>query len=272
MDIFSVENEPREVTEIREKILNKFQDLLFVEESHQYFLNGEELPSVSHITHRFQEPFDELIVAENYALKNGETPQYWLDKWHFNSLKAMTTGTLVHSFGEANFYKKINRCDLIPKEVLCKFDKKHKWLIPTRTKEEAVLKFWEEFPKDLYPVLAETKVYKPHSYAGTFDLLAYYKHPTDDSKSGLVILDYKTNAKLEDEYSRNVGRMLYEPFSDLYSESKSLYTLQLSCYQIPLEDLGLKVIGRRLIWLTDDGNYELIPLIDVTKKLRKVLV
>ena len=42
MDIFSVENEPREVTEIREKILNKFQDLLFVEESHQYFLKGEE--------------------------------------------------------------------------------------------------------------------------------------------------------------------------------------------------------------------------------------
>ena len=47
--------------------------------------------------------------------------------------------------------------------------------------------------------------------------------------------------------------------------------LQLSCYQIPLEDIGLKVIGRRIIWLKDDGTYEKISLQDVTQKLRKTL-
>jgi hypothetical protein len=65
--------------------------------------------------------------------------------------------------------------------------------------------------------------------------------------------------------------MLLPPFEDLYDESLSLYTLQLSCYQIPLEDIGLKVIGRRIIWLKDDGTYEKISLQDVTQKLRKTL-
>lgn len=65
--------------------------------------------------------------------------------------------------------------------------------------------------------------------------------------------------------------MLYPPFDDLYDESLGLYTLQLSCYQIPLEDIGLKVIARRIIHLKDDGTYELIAVPNVTDKLRKIL-
>jgi hypothetical protein len=57
----------------------------------------------------------------------------------------------------------------------------------------------------------------------------------------------------------------------LYDESYGLYTIQQSCYQIPLEDIGLKVIGRRLIWLKDDGTYENVRLKDYTKQLREVL-
>jgi hypothetical protein len=45
----------------------------------------------------------------------------------------------------------------------------------------------------------------------------------------------------------------------------------LSCYQIPLEDIGLKVIARRIVWLKDDGSYELLALQDVTNRLREVL-
>jgi hypothetical protein len=60
-------------------------------------------------------------------------------------------------------------------------------------------------------------------------------------------------------------------FDDLYDESYGLYTIQQSCYQIPLEDIGLKVIGRRLIWLKDDGTYENVRLKDYTKQLREVL-
>lgn len=275
MEMFKIEGEPQEVTDIREKILNQFNDLEFIESSHQYFLPQKdgsklELQSVSHVTHQFQEPFDEELVAERYAKKHGKTKEYWLDQWKYKSLKATTLGTQVHCFCECMSYVKNNVPNLIPQEFKYRYIEDKNWLIPIHPKEEAGLKFWNEFPNNLWYVLAETKVYT-NKYAGTFDLLGYYKHPTDDTKSGLVILDYKTNVSLTKDYSRSQNKMLLPPFEDLWDESLSLYTLQLSAYQIPLEDMGFNIIGRRLIHLKEDGTYELVPLGDKTKELRETL-
>lgn len=198
-----VEGEPKEVTDIRNKILKEFKDLQFIEDGHKYYLNGQQLPSVSEVTHKFcQYPFDSEERATAYAEKNGETPQYWLDQWKFKNLKATTTGTLVHAYGESLGWLRARHPEFITEENKCKYIKEKNWLIPTRPKEEAVLKFWDETfsNENTYFVLAETKVYTGKNkkltnlrqdYAGTFDLLWYYKHPTDDSKSGLVVLDYK---------------------------------------------------------------------------------
>ena len=277
-----VKGEPKEVTEIRNKILNEFKDLQFIEDGHKYYLNGVQLPSVSEVTHKFKIEEDFNIIAERYAEKHGETPQYWLDKWKFNNLRATTSGTLVHSYGESLGWLRNGHPELITEENKCKYIKDKNWLIPTRPKEEAVLKFWDEVFKDenTYFVLAETKVYSgknkeltnlQQDYAGTFDLLWYYKHPKDESKSGLIILDYKTNASLTSDFSRNMGKFFTEPFGEMYDEALSSYKLQLSAYQIPLEDIGLKVIGRIIIWLKEDGDYELIPIDDYTERLRNAL-
>ena len=276
-----VPNEPNEVTEIRNKILTEFKDLTFIEEGHKYFLNGIQLPSVSEVTHQFcAYPFDEQAQAIAYAEKHGETPQHWLDEWRFKNLRATTTGTLVHAYGESLGWLKNGHPEFITEENKCKYIKDKNWLIPTRPKEEAVLKFYDELDKNLHFVLAETKVYTgknkqltnlKQDYCGTFDILFYYKDPRNDEKSGLCIFDFKTNKELRKDFSRENGRMLLPPFSDFYAESLSYYTCQLSCYQIPLEDIGLKVIARRIVWLKDDGTYELVPLQDVTDRLRLVL-
>jgi hypothetical protein len=73
------------------------------------------------------------------------------------------------------------------------------------------------------------------------------------------------------DYSRQHGKMCLEPFTELPDEPLSMYTLQLSCYQIPLMDLGVKVIEREIIWLKDDKTYEVIKLPDMTQKLREIL-
>ena len=276
-----VKGEPNEVTDIRNKILKEFKDLTFVEEGHKYFLNGVQLPSVSEVTHKFsQYPFDSEERAVAYAEKNGETPQYWLDKWRFTSLKATTSGTLTHEYGEGLGWLRNGHPELLPNSCKPKYIKDKGWLIPTRPKEEAVLKFYDELHPNLHFVLAETKVYTgknlkltnlQQNYCGTFDILFYYKDTNNDENSGLCIFDFKTNKDLRKDFSRKNGRFLLPPFGDLYEESLSFYTLQLSCYQIPLEDIGLKVIARRIVWLKDDGTYELLPLQDVTDRLREVL-
>lgn len=267
---FKIEGEPVEVTEIREKILSEFKDLTFVEEGHKYYLNGKELPSVSGITHKFcQYPFHEREQAEAYALKNGETPEYWLDKWKYNNLRATTTGTQVHSFLESYGWMKNGHPELITEDHKYQYIKDKNWLIPTRPKEEAGIKFFDELHKDLHFVLAETKVYSNKSeasnvsqqYCGTFDLLMYYKNPDDDSKSGLVIMDWKTNAELRKEYSRTHGKMLLPPFDGkYYEEPLSYYVLQLNLYALCLHGIGLSPVGLRVIWLKPDGTYELIPV------------
>ena len=281
MNKIMVDGEPKEVTKIRNKILKEFDDLVFVEEGHKYFLNGEQLPSVSEVTHKFsQYPFDSEERAVAYAEKNGETPQYWLDKWRFTSLKATTSGTLTHEYGEGLGWLRNGHPELLPNSCKPKYIKDKGWLIPTRPKEEAVLKFYDELHPNLHFVLAETKVYTgknlkltnlQQNYCGTFDILFYYKDTNNDENSGLCIFDFKTNKDLRKDFSRKNGRFLLPPFGDLYEESLSFYTLQLSCYQIPLEDIGLKVIARRIVWLKDDGTYELLPLQDVTDRLREVL-
>jgi hypothetical protein len=276
-----IKGEPKEVREIRTKILDSFNDLEFIEEGHKYFLHGEQLPSVSEITHKFcQYPFNETEQAIRYAEKHGETPEHWLDEWKFKSLKATVSGTLVHEYGESLGWLKNGHPKFITESCKPKFVKDKNWLIPTRPKEEAVLKFYNELHPNLHFVLAETKVYTgtnlqltnlKQNYCGTFDLLMYYKDPNNEEKSGLIIMDYKTNASLTKDFSREMGKFLLPPFGELYEESLSYYTLQLSAYQIPLEDIGLKVIGRRIIWLKDDGTYELIPIKCVTDRLRDAL-
>lgn len=267
--IIKVDGEPKEVTKIRNKILKEFNDLVFIEEGHKYFLNGEQLPSVSEVTHHFcATPFNDVEQAERYAETHGETAEYWLDKWKFTNLKATTSGTLVHEYGESLGWLKNGHPEKITESCKPKYIKDKGWLIPTRAKEEAVLKFYDELNENLHFVLAETKVYSNKSeeskvknpFCGTFDLLMWYQHPTDVSKSGLVVLDWKTNRELKKDFSREYGRFLLSPFGEMYEEPLSYYTLQLNLYSLCLAGIGLPPIGARVIWLKDDGTYELIPI------------
>ena len=275
-----VPGEPQAVTDIRNKILTSFQGLEFVDEGHKYYLNGEELCSVSSIASRYEHEFDSFERSIAYAEKHGETPEYWRDKWRFTNLKATITGTQVHSYAESLAWLKIGHPENITDDNKYKYIPDKNWLIPTRHKEESALKFWDEFPENTYVVLPETRVYSSpnpdlpkfkENYAGTFDLLLYYDNPKNPDKSGLIICDWKTNGDIYKEYSRTNNKMMYPPFDDFYDEPIGGYTIQLSCYQIPLEDIGLKVIGRRIIWLKDDGTYEIVPVNNVTKKIRKIL-
>lgn len=258
-----VPGEPKEVTEIRKHILHAFGDLEFVDEGHKYFLHGEELPSVSSIASRFESEFDTVAKATAYAEKNGQTPEYWMDQWKFTNLKATTTGTQVHGYAESLAWMYMAHPENIVDDQKYKYVEDKNWLIPTRPKEESALKFWKEFPKNTYVVLPETKVFNIGNtlkYAGTFDLLVYYKNPKDDSKSGLVIMDWKTNSSIYKEFSRMKQKMLAEPFQNLFDEPYGGYSIQLSLYILALEKIGMNVLGGRIIWLKDDGTYEIVSV------------
>lgn len=268
-----------EIQKIREKILETYTNkLIFLEGPHEYYLDGVQYMCVSDVTHKYKPTTGEQM-AENCVKKwqrdqdpsykyYGLTKEEILAQWAIKSGHACEFGTEVHAFGESMFYYMIGEPEKILPECAEKF--RDGVPHPTSLHEEAVVKFWEDIPETFVPVLAETKVFNRNGtpYAGTFDILFYYVNEENPSKSGLVIFDYKTN---EDLYKNFRGQKLLWPFNDMLDMSVSYYTLQLSLYQIPLENLGMKVIARRLIWLKPDGTYESVRVDGIPERLRDAL-
>jgi hypothetical protein len=269
--------EPIEVTEGRKKILDSFKDIEFIEDTHQYFLpqkdgTKKELTSVSVTIEKFVPYVDWDEKAESKALKLGITTEELKEQWLYNNHLATTSGSVVHEYAEMLGHLVQGH----PEEINDRFKMQYEcgYLFPASPKQQAALTFHEDLfvINSIYPVLEEARVYSEElGYSGTFDKLIYFKHPTDNEKSGWIIVDYKTNASLYNDFARSNGQYMLPPFNDMIDEALSHYTCQLSAYQIPLENIGLKIIARRIIWLKPDGTYEKISLPDVTKKLREAL-
>lgn len=273
--------EPIEIKKIRDNITESFSKLKFIEEGHKYYVDNDdgsitELPSVSHICHQFSPHVDWDLICENKAKKMGIPTESLQRQWRENNLKSTNNGSKTHLFGEylmsfvqGNFN--------IMKELQYQFE--DGFVIPYSKKEEAIVKFYEDIMKvdDIYPVMAESRIYTglndtlslKQNYSGTFDMLFAYKNK--NGKFDLLIYDFKTNKELENSFNKDKGNMLLPPFNDYVDQALSNYTIQLSCYQLGIEQLGYNVVDRKLIWLKDDGTYEKISLPDVTKTLKNTL-
>lgn len=268
-----------EIVKIREQIVDNYTNkLVFLEEPHEYYLDGVKYMCVSDVTHKYK-PITGEQMAENCVKKwqrdqdpsykyYGMTKEQILAKWKVKSDHACSFGTDVHAFGESMFYYMTGQEDKILPECKDKFidGVPH----PMCPQEEAVVRFWEDIPECIVPVLAETKVFNCEGtqYAGTFDILFYYVEKPNSPKNGLLIFDYKTN---EDLFKNFMGQTLLWPFNDMLDQNASYYTLQLSLYAIPLQNLGMNIVGRRLIWVRPDSTYEKINIDDVSDRLRETL-
>ena len=271
---------------IRQKVLDTFKDLVFIEDGHKYFLGDRELMCVSNMTHQFQEHFDPDVQAPLTYERNYDNPEskYYhmtVDEikkaWEKNSKHACQHGTERHEFSESIFHFMVGEYDrILPefKDRLMKDEDGRDYFLAVKAKEIAAGKVYMDMPDCLIPILAETKVYnieKEYAYSGTFDILFYYNallnhKPLTDS--GLYVLDWKTNADL---FKNFAGKTLLPPFDEMLDMPKSMYILQLNSYQMALEKIGLKVIARKLFWLLPDGTYQKIPLENITKKLNEAL-
>ena len=278
--------EPKEVKEIREHITKTFSDLDFFEVGHKYIWhskNGDiQLPSVSGVTHAFVPPTDWEEVKRRKAAKLGVPVEQLTREWEETNVRGTNNGTSAHLFGENYMYFVMGQTKFDP-IIAPQYEKGY--LIPYAAKENAVEAFYCDLMKlydndngnIIYPVMAEAKLHTgvnaeydlgANNYAGTTDMV--FAHRDKSGKFKLLIYDFKTNKELTNDYARSVGQNLTGEFSDMYNESLSLYTLQLSAYSLCLMQLGYEIADRKLIWLKDDGTYEKHSVPDVTDRLLKV--
>ena len=251
----------------RQLLEEKFGNIQFIEEGHEYFIENEKYTPVSTVISEYEQPFDEDKVADNYARKNHRTKADVLKEWKFKNLKSTVGGSRVHEFGEsytnmvAGFPEKI--CEANRKQYVdCRGEMV---LIPTFPKECAVKKFYDEKSGYLTPVGAEFKLStrymgdKVRKICGTCDLLFYEEDPLFGEHQ-FVLADWKTNASLTNDYKRKNGICMKFPFDNMIDDALSHYTLQFNLYRRMLESVGVKIGDMRLIWLKEDGDYEIIKI------------
>ena len=248
------------VNECRDLMIQKFGDIKFLEEGHQYFIGDQEYIPVSNIIKRYEPVVDWDQKAADYALKYGKKKEDVQKDWRLNNLKSTISGTRTHEFCESYTNVMCGHPELICEQNKPQYIPEYNTMVATYPKEDAVKKFYDELESNLHPVGAEFKLSTKYldwaeRICGTCDLLFY-----DSDKDGYVLMDWKTNKSLIKEFSRTNGIMMTGLMSKYVDEPLSHYTLQFNIYQRLLESIGLKIIDRVLIWLKDDGTYEKISI------------
>jgi hypothetical protein len=231
--------------ELLTKIKKPFSNLTFEEKKHRYFVDNQPLKtSVSGLISKFYEPFNAQLVAPYSAAKAGVTTEEILEEWRVINQESRDRGHRVHNFGEVYQFNRN--------------------LKPSCPQEEAIVKFWKDVPEHILPLAAELRMYHfKHLFAGTADIILF-----DTKTQSYIIADYKTNKDLLKNYK---GKTMIGPFSHLLDNPLNHYVIQLSYYQLLLEQVGVKVSKRVIIWLGLDGNYQLFNTEDVTDILKQQL-
>lgn len=225
---------------IKVKAKEQFKKLNFVESTHVYTVDGKKIPSTSSLIKQFYKDFDAEKVSYFVAKKNGTTQQQVLDEWQSTNEEAIDRGTRVHYFAE---------------DYCRKLDVK-----PTCIQTQAVVDFWQSLPAYYELVFVELQMYdENYWYAGTTDFVLL-----DLRDGSLVLGDYKTNKDLFKSYN-----YMNPPFDMLEDNNYNHYQIQLSYYQILIEQLGYTVSNRMLVWLNIEGGFEIHNTSDFTKTLKK---
>lgn len=228
------------VQHIIDRIDSVFSDLVFDEQRHLYFVKNTKLPSVSSKVEAHAEKFDINKWAPICARKEGITEHEIRHKWQTINKDACELGHETHDYLEHfNGLK-----------------------TPSTPQEKAGVKFLTDHLGEYEIIKREIRMYsKRYKYAGTADLLLRHIGTGD-----FILADYKTNRDLFKSYN-----FLLPPFQYLECHPYNKYQLQLSYYQILLEDVAIPIKKRLIIHLKADETYRIFEGVDFTSQLREHL-
>lgn len=190
--------------------------------------------------HSFCPPFDpDGAIAERKARERGVSVEQIRFEWRQKGAEACETGTRIHETCEDALRGRAFRN--APRDEHERLLMAAGWEACRRIMSGCDILGVEQIVGDL-----------DCQIAGTIDLLV-----RDRATGGVVICDWKTNAKVDFRNDYREGSRLLEPVSHLHNCSGELYTLQLNLYQYLLVRGGYLPretrFGRRIIHLTEGG-------------------
>lgn len=203
--------------------------VVFYEKEHKYLLEdnpSRRMTSVTTLIKRCFPEFDSQKVAGKVSAKTGRPVEEILEEWRLEGVEGSRLGTLVHALAE-NILKS-NNIDVNSEEGLSAKDlaflQSLKIFIPKLLERAEFL--------EAEKIVFDAK----RMIAGTIDLLMRSRSTGD-----LIILDWKTNKKIEHE---NIFQTGLGNFSHLDDCKLNHYSLQLHVYKKILMDCGYVEKGK----------------------------
>lgn len=229
------------IKHLQDKLKAVFSDLKFDPVKHIYYWQGQRVrKSVTGLVEHHVPPFDEAKWLPICARKEGKTEHELKHEWQTINKEAKVLGTETHDFLE--HYNGLKT--------------------PSTPQQKASIQFLKDILVDYEIVAKELRMYsRKWKFAGTADLLLRHRQT-----GKLVIADYKTNKDI----FKTFGLML-QPFMYLENHPYNHYQLQLSYYQLMLQEVSCSISERLLVYLKADGTYKIFPLVDFTTYLEDYL-
>lgn len=231
------------------EFFTSFSDVTYFDEPHKYYVNKNELISVTTIIHKYQNDFDEEYWSAYKANQFG-LEQYEIKRaWQFINNKGTMKGSIIHDYTENLFLNK--KFEYPKKQILDRFG-----FDPIINEYNITKKHVDNFYNDvrgkLIPIKTEYVVFDRESMiAGMLDMLFW-----NVKMQEFQIWDWKTNK----DFSYETSRMLIDDLYLLNENDLNIYSLQLQLYKHIIEKyIPIKLGKSYLVWFShNNDNYKII--------------
>jgi len=239
--------------EIPNKLFTTFNEVRYFDEPHKYYLDGQELLSVTTLLHRYQEEFNEKYWSEIKATEYSITPKEVLRAWKFINKKGTIKGSAIHDYAEMLFLNKVFKYPI--HTILDEFGFDPVIEEYNITKKH-VHRFYDDVRGKLIPVRTEMILYDRESLIGGMLDILFFNIKTGEFQ----IWDHKTNKELTLKTERRLKDELYI----LDDSDLTIYSLQLGMYKHIIEkNTGIKLGKSYIVWYShNNSNYEIIETKD----------
>jgi hypothetical protein len=235
----------------KESIIEKLKyyddpDFKFDEPSHVYTYKGKVIYGVTSFLERFIKKFDSDYWSKKKADEEGIPQSEMLARWDAKRDRSCDLGHCVHDYIE-RFYEENNS-----------------ELTEDPEANERIAKFhliYESRLKTLESVGSEIRVLsKKWGLAGTIDKLYLFEN-------SIIVGDWKTNAKIKTDKDFAFGKLLF-PFEKYKENEINKYSLQISLYQLLLEEAGIYSDYGFICHIPSEGEAKIYKLKDFRAELR----
>ncbi len=239
---------------IPNEIFTAFNDIVFYDEPHKYYLHDKELISVTTLIGKYQEEFDESYWSNYKAEQFGLSQREILRAWKFINDKGVIKGSTIHDYSERLFQ---NKRFQYPEDMIFKKFGFDPVINEYNITKRHVDNFYNDIRGKLIPIKTEYIVYDVESMiAGMVDMLFW-----NVEERVLQLYDWKTNKDLT--FTENNRHLLHDLFF-LEDCDLEIYSLQLGLYKYIIEkNIPIKLGKSHIVWFShNNDNYQIIETRD----------